>query len=80
MNDEASRSDAPREGRREPYRARLPGLSPRRTSAWGTLSSGPHPRWDQALRRLRTAGRCAQPLDGFLRSTAEVDDALTSRP
>ena len=26
MNDEASRSDAPREGRREPYRARLPGF------------------------------------------------------
>jgi hypothetical protein len=26
MNDEASRSDTPREGRREPYRVRLPGF------------------------------------------------------
>ena len=26
MNDEASRSGVPREGRREPYRVRLPGF------------------------------------------------------
>ena len=35
---------------------------------------------DHALRGLRTPRHRAQPLDGFLRSTAEVNDALTSVP
>ena len=80
MNDEASRSDAPREGRREPYRVRLPGFVSEEDVGLGDAIKRATSTVVRALRRLRTAGRCAQPLDGFLRSTAEVDDALTSRP
>ena len=70
MTKTSESNDSPDQSERPPHRVRLPGfitdeeiglgdVIKRATSYFGI----------QALRRLRTPGGCAQPLDGFHPST-----------
>ena len=75
MNDEASRSDAPR-GQEGTLPGAFAGVCLRGgRRPGGRYQAGHIHGGDQALREAADGGPLRSTVDGFLRSTAEVDDA-----